>query len=308
MPRCDPLLFQGRLRYRTAPGREGSESRHMLQTIAMGNLRLNDRSLQTVSSVASGLKLWKPKAARSVCYYYGVRVKVLFFGQLKDIVGRSEDSLEVPEAAQLGEIFGRYAEQYPKLADLRRSIVLARNQQFASPETLVAEGDEIAFLPPVSGGSGPYTHVVEEYGIFVALTRQTVDAQEVARRLLRGEDGAFVNFEGVVRNNTKGRATRFLDYECYEGMAIQTMATLAREIRAAHAVGAVALVHRLGRMEIGETSVAVIATAPHRRPAFEAALEGINRLKKTVPIWKKEYFEDGEVWVEGEWDASIPSA
>jgi MoaE-MoaD fusion protein len=238
----------------------------------------------------------------------GVRVRVLFFGQLKDIVGRREDTLDLTDSASLGDVFARYSERFPRLAELRGSIVLARNQQFADASAAVADGDEIAFLPPVSGGLGKYTHLVEEGPIFVALTREPIDTRELASKLLRGEDGAIVDFEGVVRNNTKGRATRFLDYECYEAMAIGTMAPLAREIAAAHAIGRIGMVHRLGRMEIGDTSVAVIAAAPHRRPAFEAALEGINRLKKTVPIWKKEYFEDGEVWVEGEWDESIPSA
>jgi MoaE-MoaD fusion protein len=238
----------------------------------------------------------------------GVRVKVLFFGQLRDIVGLSEEQLEVAEGQTLETVFARYAGRYPRLNELRKSIVLAQNQQFSEPSSCVADGDEIAFLPPVSGGLGAYTHVIEDEGIFVALTREPIQTAEVTDRLLRGEDGAFVNFEGVVRNNTKGRPTRFLDYECYEGMAIQTMASLAREIKATHAIGAIAMVHRLGRMNIKETSVAIIATAPHRRPAFDAALEGINRLKKTVPIWKKEHFEDGEVWVEGEWDESIRSA
>ena len=123
--------------------------------------------------------------------------------------------------------------------------------------------------------------------------------------MLRGEDGALVYFEGVVRNNTKGRSTLYLDYECYEGMAIQTMAGIGRDLAATQAVDRIAMVHRLGRMEIGETSVVVAVTAPHRKPAFEAALEGINRLKRLVPIWKKEHFADGEVWVEGEWDASV---
>lgn len=237
-----------------------------------------------------------------------MRVKVLFFGQLKDIVGCSEDAVDLPPAASLGDVFAHYASRFPKLEALRRSIVLARNQQFSTPDTILVEGDEVAFLPPVSGGTAKYSQVVEEPGIFVAITREPIEGQSVARHLLKGEDGAFVNFEGVVRNNTKGRATRYLDYEGYEAMAIQVMTTLAREIKAAHAVSSVALVHRLGRMEIGETSVIVIAAAPHRRPAFEAALEGINRLKKTVPIWKKEYFEDGEIWVEGEWDTALPSA
>lgn len=235
-------------------------------------------------------------------------MKILFFGQLKDIVGRAEDSLELAPGSDLGAVFAHYAEKFPKLESLRKSIVLASNQQFAEVSTPVAEGDEIAFLPPVSGGTGGYTRLVDEPGIFCAITREAIDVKPVIEKLLAGSDGAFVNFEGVVRNNTKGRATKFLDYECYEAMAIQTMAALAREIKAAHAIGAIALIHRLGRMEISETSVAVIACAPHRGPAFDAAREGINRLKKTVPIWKKEYFEDGEVWVEGEWDESIRSA
>ena len=190
------------------------------------------------------------------------------------------------------------------------SIVLARNQEFAPPATPLADNDEIAFLPPVSGGAGAFTPSIEDAdtGNFFALTRVPMDAAALARRVLRGEDGALVTFEGVVRNNTKGRATRFLDYECYEAMAVRLMAEIGREIAAAHAIGRIAMVHRLGRMEIGETSVLVIATAPHRRPAFEAALEGINRLKKTVPIWKKEHFADGEVWVDGDWDDSIVRA
>ena len=125
---------------------------------------------------------------------------------------------------------------------------------------------------------------------------------------MTGAEGAVVTFEGTVRNNTKGRPTLCLDYECYERMALKTMAQIGREIAGAYQVGRIAMVHRLGRMLIGETSVAVIVTAPHRRPAFEAALEGINRLKKLVPIWKKEHFVDGEVWVEGEWDSGVPTA
>ncbi len=130
----------------------------------------------------------------------------------------------------------------------------------------------------------------------------------IAKSLLRGEDGAFVNFEGVARNNTKGRTTRYLEYECYEAMAVKTMAQIGRQIAAEFSIGRIAMVHRLGRIEIGETSVAVVVTAPHRRPAFDAALEGINRLKRMVPVWKKEYFADGEVWVDGEWDETVVKA
>jgi len=228
---------------------------------------------------------------------------------LKDITGRSQDDLQLPDGSPLGDVFDACAARYPRLSHLAASIVLACNHEFGDRSTLVRDGDEIALLPPVSGGSGRserYTQeITDEAGHFFALTRQPIDAAGLGRQLLRGEDGAAVNFEGVVRNNTKGRATCFLDYECYEPMAIKTMAAIGREIASTHAISRIGMVHRLGRMEIGETSVAVSVTAPHRKPAFEAALEGINRLKRLVPIWKKEHFADGEIWVEGEWDPSV---
>ena len=226
---------------------------------------------------------------------------------LKDIVGRSQESLEVGPGASLDTIFEQYASQFPRLRALRASTVIALNQQFSNGSTPVAEGDEVAMLPPVSGGSSSlYSHEVTDGDQnFFGITRQPIDSKALVERILRGDDGAYVDFVGVVRNNTKGRQTLSLDYEGYEAMAIQVMAALGREIKAAHSIGRIAMVHRLGRMEIGEASVAVIVTSPHRKPAFDAALEGINRLKKTVPIWKKEYFADGEVWVEGEWDDSV---
>ena len=239
-----------------------------------------------------------------------VRVKVLFFGMLKDIVGLGEDHIEVSDGARVESIFKRYAHDFPRLNELESSIVLACNQEFCDRSSAVREGDEIAFLPPVSGGSGNtalYTHEIrdQDTGCFFALTREVIDTQNLKQQLLRDEDGAIVDFEGVVRNNTKGRATKFLDYECYEPMAVKMMAEIGREILATQAIGRIAMVHRLGRLQIGEASVVIVVTAPHRKPAFEAALEGINRLKKIVPIWKKEYFADGEVWVEGEWDESV---
>ena len=233
-------------------------------------------------------------------------VRVLFFGLLTDIVGRGNDTLELPDGGRLGDVFDHYAAEQPKLKELASSIVLARNHEFATRDARLEDGDEIALLPPVSGGRDGYVQRIEdEAGHFFALTRAAIDTRSVMDRITRGEDGAVVDFEGVVRNNTKGRRTLYLDYACYEAMAIKQMAVIGREIAGTFAIGRIALIHRLGRMLIGEASVAVIVTAPHRKPAFEAALEGINRLKRLVPIWKKEYFADGEVWVEGEWDESV---
>jgi molybdopterin synthase catalytic subunit len=237
-----------------------------------------------------------------------MRVNVLFFGALKDVTGQTRDTLELAAPARLSTVFDHYAALYPRLRELAASIVLARNHEFAAPSIAVEDGDEIAFLPPVSGGLGEEREIVDAEGHYFAITRGPIEASRVSARLLAGSDGASVIFEGVVRDNTKGRPTRFLEYECYEEMALKMMASIGRELAASYAIGRIAMVHRLGRMEIGETSVAVVVTAPHRRPAFDAALEGINRLKRLVPIWKKEHFADGEVWVEGEWDERAPVA
>ncbi len=234
-----------------------------------------------------------------------MQIRVLFFGLLKEFADSSEQTVEMPAGSTIENLFAHYVARYPKLEGLADSIALARNQSFAQPGELLADGDEVAFLPPVSGGTR-YTHrTVTPEGHIFALTRQTIDSAALGREILQGIDGALCTFEGVVRNNSNGRATKFLDYECYEAMAIKLMEEIGRDIAQKHAISRLAMVHRLGRMEIGEASVVIIAAAPHRRPSFEATLEGINRLKKTVPIWKKEHFVDGEVWVDGEWDDSV---
>lgn len=236
-----------------------------------------------------------------------MRVRVLFFGALREIAGRSEDQLELDDGACLGTVFEHYAAAFPGLRKMERSIALARNQRFSDASESIADGDEIALLPPVSGGASPWTHQLtqEPGGHFFALTREPIDTRALAGQVLRGQDGAVVTFEGVVRDNTAGRRTLYLDYECYEPMAVKVMAEIGCEIARTYSIGRIAMVHRLGRLEVGETSVAVTVSAPHRKAAFDAALDGINRLKRTVPIWKKEHFADGAVWVEGEWDDSV---
>jgi MoaE-MoaD fusion protein len=239
-----------------------------------------------------------------------MEIRVLFFGLLKDVCGRAEDQLQTPDGVDAGFVFDYYAARYPRLGAMAPSIVIARNHEFTARNQPLADGDELALLPPVSGGSAKAAihEIADPEGHYFALTRHPIDVRALETTLLQGLDGAIVTFQGVVRNNTRGRATLRLDYECYEAMAIRKMAEIGRAIAAEFALSRIAMVHRLGTMEIGEASVVVIATAPHRRPAFDAAHEGINRLKRLVPVWKKEYFADGEVWVEGEWDANAPRA
>ena len=228
---------------------------------------------------------------------------------LRDITGLREDVLDLPGGGRVSAVFDHYAARFPRLSELSKSIVLAHNQGFTDPSTPLADNDEVAFLPPVSGGAACFTHEISDAaGHFFAITRDPIDSRALAAKMQRGEDGAVVTFEGVTRNNTRGRATRYLEYECYEAMAIKMMAEIGREAAVKHAIGRIGIVHRLGRLEIGEASVVIVAAAPHRRPAFEAALEGIDRLKKLVPIWKKEFFADGEVWVDGEWDDAVVKA
>ncbi len=134
----------------------------------------------------------------------------------------------------------------------------------------------------------------------IALTQAPIDAPSIVRRLVRPPVGAVATFEGVVRDNLRGRRTRYLDYEAYAPMALRMLRRVAAEARAKHPdLDRLALIHRLGRLRVSETSVLVVATAPHRATAFEACRFGIDRIKTLVPIWKREYFEDGDVWVEG---------
>jgi molybdopterin synthase catalytic subunit len=232
-----------------------------------------------------------------------MRVTVRFFGILKELTGRAEDTLDVPPGTTLDAVFRSYTERFETLGTRRPSILFARNQEFVKADQTLSENDEIAFLPPVSGGSD--LCINDPAGHRFALTREPLDVHHLSRQLQRPEDGAIATFEGIVRNNSKGRPTRHLEYECYESMALLQMARIGREIAATLDIGRIGFIHRLGRLEIGEASVVVVATAPHRGPAFEAAHAGINRLKKEVPIWKKEFFVDGAVWVDGEWDESL---
>ena len=228
-----------------------------------------------------------------------MRVRVLFFGVLKDLAGYSAEEAEFPDGATVGDALSAYTGRIPRLGAMAGSLLLARNQRFAEPGERIEEGDELAFLPPVSGGSAA-TAELEEAGNYFALTRRPIDARRLAARLMTGAEGAVVTFEGTARNNTRGRRTLCLDYEAYEPMALREMARIGSDLAGGREIGRVAIAHRLGRILIGEASVVVVVTAPHRRPAFEAASEAIDRLKRTAPIWKKERFVDGETWVEGE--------
>jgi MoaE-MoaD fusion protein len=226
-----------------------------------------------------------------------MRVRVLFFGRLKDIVGRAEDEAELSDGARVEDLFARYGECYPQLAGFRGSVAASINQAFADWQSPLAAGDEVAFLPPVSGGEASGVELVQD---LIELVRQPIRVPEIVALLKAPQDGAVVAFEGIVRDHSGARRTLYLDYEAYESMALMKLHELAGLMRERFRVDRLALVHRLGRLEIGEASVLVAVSSEHRGAAFDACRFGIDTLKRTVPIWKKEYFEDGAVWADGE--------
>jgi len=214
---------------------------------------------------------------------------------LKEIVGRAEDAAELGEGARVEDLFVRYARQYPRFGALRPSLAASVNQEFAEWAAPLSAGDEVAFLPPVSGGG--------EIGVAedrFELVRAPIRNEEIMEQMKAPEDGAVVVFDGIVRNHFQGGRTLFLEYEAYEPMALRRMREIGAEAHARFPVHRLAIVHRLGRLAIGETSVLIVVSSPHRRAAFDACRYAIEALKRTVPIWKKEYLADGAVWAEGE--------
>ncbi|HUA17065.1 MAG TPA: molybdopterin converting factor subunit 1 [Verrucomicrobiae bacterium] len=249
-----------------------------------------------------------------------MRVRVLFFGMLKELTGKSAEFMDMPSGSTASALLERCVAEFPGVTQALSSVAIAVNEQYADPDMKLNENDEVALLPPVSGGAanaqdgsrasdlaGSKSGSSPE--VRIAITSEPIRTAEIIESLKRGEDGASVVFEGIVRNQTGGRKTLFLDYEAYEEMALGQMQSLAAQAVREFPVREVAMVHRLGRLEIGETSVLIVVASAHRKAAFEACHWLIDTLKRTVPIWKKEHFEDGAVWADGEpFPPEIPRA
>ncbi|MBC7932283.1 MAG: molybdenum cofactor biosynthesis protein MoaE [Rubrivivax sp.] len=231
-----------------------------------------------------------------------LRVSVLFFGAARDAASTGETTLAVTPHATAREAFELLLETYPDLRRFRSSLLVAVNQEYARDlDVALKDGDEMAVFPPVSGGSGDPAATPEAGAQdFFELTTDAIDVGTVARRVVPPRCGATVTLDGYAREWTKGRRTLHLVYEAYAPMALAEMRRLGEEAHRRFPIAHIGIVHRTGRTDIGETSVVISVSAPHRRAAFEACEWAIRELKRTVPIWKKEFFEDGSVWVEGE--------
>ncbi len=227
-----------------------------------------------------------------------IHLRVLSFGVLKDALGPHDLPIEMPDGATVADLLLELGKRHatPNL----RGIAVSVNAEYATAAQVLHDGDEVGLLPPVSGGAPHPASASSGSPIVVTLTRDPIDAHSLVAAAKCGEDGAVVVFDGIVRNNSRGRRTLHLDYEAYEEMAAKQMNELAREALTRFGVRHVAIVHSLGRLLVGETSVLIVVASAHRAQAYEASRWLIDTLKKTVPIWKKETFVDGAVWADGE--------
>jgi MoaE-MoaD fusion protein len=208
-----------------------------------------------------------------------MRVRVRLFAGLRERVGTGENEMELPPGSRAGDVW-----ELLQIGAEPEGLAYAVNRRYVDRDEPLAEGDELAIIPPVSGG------------VF-RLTEEALDSRAVMREVETEGAGAVASFVGTVRARSRDRDVLYLEYEAYEGMAEQVMEELAAALKAKYELCEVAMLHRVGRVEVGEASVVIAVSAPHRQDALAACAEAIDTLKTTVPLWKKEVYEGGEEWI-----------
>lgn len=224
-----------------------------------------------------------------------MKIRIRYFASLREIVGSHEETVTVPDDSSVETVRNLLLVRYPLLEPVLTRSVNALNQKYVSAETKLHDGDELVFIPPMGGGSLP-REIMEP---IIQLTREPLNRDALLAAVSHPSVGGIVVFEGVVRNNARGKQVQYLEYEAYTEMAEQEIRTILQEAQQRWGVERVAVAHRFGRLEIGEASVIIIVASPHRAEAFDACRYIIDTLKTTVPIWKKEVATTGEEWVEG---------
>ena len=208
-----------------------------------------------------------------------MKVRVRLFAGLRERAGSGSVEVELPDGAVVGDVWSALG-----LGDEPAGLLLALNRGYAKKDAALSSGDEVAMIPPVSGGD-------------FRLLETPLSVEDAVSEVRTDEAGAVAAFIGTTRAHSRGRDVLYLEYEAYEGMAELVMADLAAALKARHDLCEVAIHHRIGRVDIGETSVVIAISAPHRAAALTACHEAIDELKVTVPLWKKEIYEGGEEWI-----------
>ena len=222
-----------------------------------------------------------------------MQINVKFFAILRERLGESEMTLDMPEGSTIADARARVDVLAGEAAPLVQRSMTMLNQEYAGPQDMLNDGDEIAFIPPVSGGDHYKVHPDE------------LDATRIAATVEDDGAGALVTFVGTVRDNARGRKVRGLDYEAYPEAAEKMLARIGNEMREKWPVLKVAIEHRTGKLSIGEASVVIAVSSAHRDAAFAASAYAIKRIKEIVPVWKKEFYEDGETWIGSEHDYQV---
>jgi len=222
-----------------------------------------------------------------------IAVKARLFARLREQAGAEVETIELPAGSTVADVYEALRRAHPTLEPDRAAVRAALNQEFADWGAAVEDGDEVAFIPPVSGG----THGV---GVLFELTNRPLDSKRMETAVAHKGAGAICTFTGIVRDNSRGQSVTHLDYEAYGEMAVAQMRRIGDEIAERWPEARVAMAHRTGSLEIGEASVVVSVSCPHRAEAIAACKWGIDRLKESVPIWKKEHSADGTYWIEGD--------
>ena len=215
-----------------------------------------------------------------------MKVQTHFFALYRERAGRSRLPLELPAGATVSDLVAEVRRLFPDLAPPSVDIVVAVNADYAQPERVLNDGDEIALIPPVSGGED-----------MIEITREPIKPEDITAKVRKDTNGAVVTFLGTTRLFAEGQRVLYLEYEAYEEMALKELKKVRGEIQTDWDIEDIAISHRIGRVDIGEISLVVAVASPHRNEAFRACHEAVDRLKTRVPIWKKEHFEEGYHWV-----------
>src|SRR5437899_10354322 len=222
-----------------------------------------------------------------------IAVRARLFARLRGLAGTDTESVELRLGATVADVYDALRKLHPSLDPNRESVRAALNAEFADWNATVADGDEVAFVPPVSGG-------VHAVGSLFELTTDPLDARRLEAAVAHAGAGAICTFTGIVRDNSRGRSVTELDYEAYGEMAVAEMRKIGDEIALRWPEARVAMAHRTGKLQIGDASVVDSVSCPHCAAALEACRWGTDRLKESVPIWKKEHAADGTFWIEGD--------
>jgi MoaE-MoaD fusion protein len=224
-------------------------------------------------------------------------VTIRYFAIVRELLGRASEERAIEHGTTIDDLMRDLESEQPRLRALRRSLMFMVNEEYAEPNHRLQEGDEVALIPPVSGGETKRFRV----------TDQPIDESSVTGVVANPGAGAIVTFAGTVRGTARGRDVVALEYEAYAPAAERMMERIGAEIRERWGIDDVAIVHRAGRLEVAETSVVIAVASPHRAEAFDACRYAIDRIKQIVPIWKKEFYADGETWIgsEAEYQAAF---